>query len=1232
MAEDILKTKRLNVTARGSFPIPKDFSIEAKRFAQSVQDSLQQLKGEKGNVLDKAVTFQDLIDSGIARKRFSISNGGSGFGRNDDKEGVDTPSVPTGVSANGAFQNILVAWDYPSYSGHSHTEIWVANTDTFADRVFLAQTTASVFSHQVGNAATKYYWVRHVNQNNVFGAFNSDSGILAQTEVDIGAVMADLSEEIKNLPGFTTLNTDMSITLSGTQRTLQSTFETINTLATTAQTSVNSLATASTRVIRSDSAPTSRPDSTSLQAGDLWIDTDSSPNVNEIFVYTGSTWAASTSGSTSSSDTTLQTQITANGNSISQNASDLLLVAGVSDRIDISTSVNITSLNSAITNGTTGLAANASAISGLTTRVTAGEGTITTHSSDITELENTLTGYSSSSTIASAISGLQTSITDNEGDITSLSSDVTGLQNTITTKVRTFVQNDPPTATAIGDLWIETDNKNKLYRASATGSANWVAVNDQSGISVFAQNSQPTGQNIGDLWFDTDDNKKQYRYDGSNWVAVDDTRIAGNASAITLLQSDVSTIDGTVSANSLSITALESTVNNAGTGVAATASALSSLTNTVTAIPINFKQSTPPTGTLTTGDLWIDTDDNKMYRWTGSSWESIRDSEITANSQAITALENTVNDGSTGVSATATAVSTLETEVYGAGSAGSSRIDALASTVNNGTTGVAANAFAISTLQTNVDTKNQTFVNSSAPTASAVGDLWINTSQNNKLYRWTGSNWVAVSPSTVQTFAQSGTPTANSVGDLWIDTGNDNQIKRWSGSSWVPLRDGLTTANSLSINAIQSSIGVTFDAYIQTFSGTKNLDIHTRASGAAVAHNISAADVTNGVFISIKGFSSTGGLAIEKINRTFKVVARISSTTLRVEVVGDNATSSATSSTVTDGCVIGTNAGVLQLAETTTNTLGQTEASYVMQVNSNGHIAGFVIQSSTTPTGQQSSDVIFQADRFSIVPSTGTDAVVPFIVDSGIVYIDSARIADGSITNAKIGNLSVDKLTGTFAQLESVVTGTLSADKIKIDGITLDTDENGNLIIKDGGIGDVKIGNISATKITTGLIDADRINVDTLAVKKFADVSSKIISHTGSEVPLSVEANVQSWFGTYPGQTIISQESSSVVNISCTTANVRNNAKYRITYSAVLGNVRNGTIQYSFNNSTWTSLNPKVNANAGTYRTYVFLWDGQITGMNSTQSTVYWRINWNVSGGQVNSTYQALYVTVDNTQ
>mgnify|MGYP003313815367 CR=1 FL=1 len=107
-------------------------------------------------------------------------------------------------------------------------------------------------------------------------------------------------------------------------------------------------------------------------------------------------------------------------------------------------------------------------------------------------------------------------------------------------------------------------------------------------------------------------------------------------------------------------------------------------------------------------------------------------------------------------------------------------------------------------------------------------------------------------------------------------------------------------------------------------------------------------------------------------------------------------------------CTIGTNAGVLQLAETTTNTLGQSEASYVMQVNSNGHIAGFVVQSSTTPDGQQTSNVVFQADRFAIVPSSGSGQISPFIVDGGTVFIDTANIKDGTIGSAKIGSLTAD--------------------------------------------------------------------------------------------------------------------------------------------------------------------------------------------------------------------------------
>lgn len=1086
MANELLNTKNKRTGTRGTFPVPKDFSPEGKRFAQHIIDNIQQITGEKGNPLDKAVTFNDLINAGIAKRNFVLTSGGSaaaGFVGGDDT--ADTPSIPTNVSAAGAFQNIVINWDRPTYSGHSHTEIWVANTDSFATKVFLAQTNATVFSHQVGNGATKYYWVRHVNVNNVAGSFHDDNGVFDSTAVDVGALMAELSEEIKLLPGFSTLNTDMNITIGGVQRTLQSTLETINTLADSAQTSVNSLTTNTPRVIRSDNEPSTREDGTSLQAGDVWIDTDSSPNINELFVYTGSAFAATTAGSTSSSDTTLQTQITSNGNAISQNASNILLVAGVSDAADISTSINITSLNNSITNPTTGLSALASSISTLSNTVTTQGSSITTNSTNITELQNTVTGFDGSNTISSAISGLQTSINTNGSNISSLSSGVTALDNEVDLKARTFIQPNAPTATAIGDLWIDSDDNNKLYRATATTNSNWVAVGDTSGLHIFAQDDEPTarpdGSSLqeGDLWFDTNDNRRQYRYNGTAFVPVDDSRISANSSAISTLDSEVTALDGVVTSNSSKITALENTVNDSASGVAATASALSSLTNTVTAIPVNFRQANEPTTGLTQGDLWIDTDDNQLYRYdTTNGWESVRDSVITSNSQAITALQNTVDDETTGVSANATAITSLETEVYGSGGASASRIDGLEATVNNSTTGVAANASAISALTTVVDTKNKTFVNPNPPADNAendlrAGDLWIDSNDNNKLYRFgTGGSWIPLTPSSNQTFIGSSAPTANSIGDIWIDTGDNNQIKRWNGTEWQALRDGLITANASSITAIQSEIGQVFDARITTVSGSKNLDVQTMSDGSPVEHGVQLADINTGVFLSLKDFVQTGGLSIEQINRTFKVSSLISNSVLRVEIVGSSASSSTTGSVVSDSCTIGTNAGVLQLAETTTNTLGQSEASYVLQVNSNGHIAGFAVQSSTDPSGQQSSDVIFQADRFSIVPSSGTGSVAPFIVNNGVVHLDTARIQDASIASAKIGSLAVDKLsgsfatfantvtgdldvtnlTGTFANFESVITGTLSADSISIDNVTLDTDGNGNLIIKSGGV------------------------------------------------------------------------------------------------------------------------------------------------------------------------------------
>ena len=172
---------------RGTFVVPRAFDPEAKRFATAVNDSIAQIKGEKGDPLDAAVTFRDLIDTGIAKRDIKIGANGGIVGTNSinllpgDEEVLDTPAVPTGLSASGAFQNIIIEWDDPTFFGFSHVEIWAATSNSFANRSFVGQTTANVFNHQVGTNQTRYYWIRHVNTQGVAGPFNSTTGTQAST-------------------------------------------------------------------------------------------------------------------------------------------------------------------------------------------------------------------------------------------------------------------------------------------------------------------------------------------------------------------------------------------------------------------------------------------------------------------------------------------------------------------------------------------------------------------------------------------------------------------------------------------------------------------------------------------------------------------------------------------------------------------------------------------------------------------------------------------------------------------------------------------------------------------------------------------------------------------------------------------------------------------------------------------------------------------------------------------
>lgn len=139
--------------------------------------------------------------------------------------------------------------------------------------------------------------------------------------------------------------------------------------------------------------------------------------------------------------------------------------------------------------------------------------------------------------------------------------------------------------------------------------------------------------------------------------------------------------------------------------------------------------------------------------------------------------------------------------------------------------------------QNTADGKIITFFQDNTPTAGAIGDLWFDTNDQNHMYRWNGSTWMdardvltanawnaAQSAQTtadgkIVTFVADNPPTADGVGDLWIDSNDDNKMYRWSGTAWDPMRDqGIADALADAFSAQSTADGKVTTFYVASGS------------------------------------------------------------------------------------------------------------------------------------------------------------------------------------------------------------------------------------------------------------------------------------------------------------------------------------------------------------------------------------------------------------------------------
>lgn len=105
-------------------------------------------------------------------------------------------------------------------------------------------------------------------------------------------------------------------------------------------------------------------------------------------------------------------------------------------------------------------------------------------------------------------------------------------------------------------------------------------------------------------------------------------------------------------------------------------------------------------------------------------------------------------------------------------------------------------------------------------------------------------------------------------------------------------------------------------------------------------------------------------------------------------------------------------ASVQNTATTLSNTAGKLSAMYTMktQVTMNGqrYVAGIGLGVENNPNGPGFiSQILLQADRVALLNTNNNGVTVPFAVEGGQVFINSAVIQDASITNAKIADASI---------------------------------------------------------------------------------------------------------------------------------------------------------------------------------------------------------------------------------
>lgn len=406
--------------------VPSNWTGQEKKFGDSIKENLDVMVGHRGDPLDKAVTFGDLLDSGIGALAAGVTsfsgnsqdvqrgNGNNGSTGNDGEipdDQLPIPSIITSLSATAGLNTVLITMDWPIYAGHAYVEIWRNTSDDIntASKVGTTEQGSGLYSDPVSSAnATYYYWVRAVNRIDNKGPFNDNAGTAATTTVDVERILDLLTNQITTSELAQSLATPIGNLPTDTQAQFTALQNQVNTLSQTAAWASGTVYAVADLVTFSGNLYEA------LQAHTASSSNDPSGNSsnNSYWSYVGA--------------------YTSLASAVAGNTSNITEINYINSSSNSAAAVKIAALDATVSDATTGVTATSAAVSALTSRVNVNENGISSASSDIVALENAAnhptTGLSANST---AINGLTSTVSIIDGEVTALSGSLTTLGTTV---------------------------------------------------------------------------------------------------------------------------------------------------------------------------------------------------------------------------------------------------------------------------------------------------------------------------------------------------------------------------------------------------------------------------------------------------------------------------------------------------------------------------------------------------------------------------------------------------------------------------------------------------------------------------------------------------------------------------------------------------------------------------------------------------------------------------------